>query len=364
MRISSGRLYLSLPSYIHPLFYGLKDLPENTFFVGGIPRDIILGEHPKDADIAFCGPIHSVQRLIENTYSIKNFQTTRFFTINYVTETGFVINLAHFRRERYPEPATLPHVSPAFSIEEDIHRRDFTINSLYLDPKTLQIIDPKNGLWDLKNRVLRVNYKGSFRDDPTRIFRGIRYKARMGLNYDALTLKEIEKSLKFVELLSKQRIINELKKIAEEYTRTEIIKEMARFSILDISLTNRHYTAFSNLDGILPHNKDIWIFFFIPLMKDRLVTWPLTRKEKKILSIALEKREDSALYQRILKEFQEKEILALSIIKDNLKLRYVARLKKIVNTQGIDHSRIRSIINCITNCSYEPQCMEHCLQVL
>lgn len=365
MKIPSGRLYLSLPYYTLPFFQGLRELPCSIFFVGGIPRDLIIGEKPKDIDIAFCGAIYSLERLILYTYKVENILRTPFLTVNYNLKEGFTINLAHFRKEFYERPAILPSVSPAFSIREDVRRRDFTINSLYLEPHTLMIIDPLGGLFDLKKRVLRVNYKGSFRDDPTRIFRGIRYKTRLDLSYDPRTLMEFEDGIKFIDFLSKERIINELKKLVEEKRRLENIKELSKFGILGISLNNHHVYILNKLDSLLQYSKKLWIFFFAPIMGKKLINWPLTRKEKKILSLYINYEPTENFYYRTFKELSTKEeILALSVIHNDLALQYIARIKNITQTQKIGHLKIRTTIECITKCSYNRNCMEDCLQVL
>lgn len=365
MKISSGRLYLSLPYHTLPVFYGLRELPGSIFFVGGIPRDLIIGEKPKDIDIAFCGAIHSLEKLILSTYKVDNVLRTPFLTVNYNLKAGFTINLAHFRKEFYEKPAILPSVSPAFSIKEDVRRRDFTINSLYLDPHTLTMIDPLGGLFDLIKRVLRVNYKGSFRDDPTRIFRGIRYKTRLDLSYDPRTLMEFEDGIKFIDFLSKERVINELKKMVEEKRRVESIKELSKFGILGISLNNRHAYILNKLDNTLQYSKKLWIFFFAPIMDKKLINWPLTRKEKKILSLYINYQRTENFYYKTFKELPTKEeILALSVMHDDPALEYIAKIKNITQTQKIGHLKIRAIIECITRCSYNRKCMEDCLQVL
>ncbi len=355
---------MSLPFYIHPLFHGLRQLPVSAFFVGGIPRDVILNRTPKDIDIAFFGTLHSIETLIEQSYNISHKVKTRFFTVNYTTERGFTINLAHFRKEQYPEPASLPYVTPVFSIEQDVRRRDFTINSLYMDISTLNIIDPLDGLSDIKRGILRVNYKGSFKDDPTRIFRGIRYKVRMGLKYASSTLREIESGIKYIPLLSKQRIVNELKKISEEKSRIEAIKEILEFNILGISVNRNVLPILYKLNETMPYTKDTWIFFFAPLFGESLKFWPLTRREKKIINAFLEKESNEVFYHRIFKEFSSQDISALFILKRDLNLKWMAKLKKRIETNKVKSPKIRAIIQCIMSCSNNEECMAHCLQVL
>jgi len=100
------------------------------------------------------------------------------------------IDIATARQETYAQPATLPIVEQS-SIEEDLHRRDFTINTLAicLNPRRFGIlIDNGGGRRDLKDGTIRVLHKRSFMDDPTRLFRAVRFEQRFGFHMDAETL--------------------------------------------------------------------------------------------------------------------------------------------------------------------------------
>ncbi len=363
MKIDTGRLVSSLPPFSHSLLAHLKEYPEDIYFVGGIPRDIILGRKPNDIDIAVTGPIDILEKIIENNYSVKKKNRTRFLTINYEIDNGHTINIAHLRRERYPEPAALPVVEPVFSIDEDAKRRDFTINSMYLDIKSLEIIDPLSGLNDLNNRILRVNYAGSFRDDPTRMFRAIRYKTRMKLKYADETMKEFEVGRDYIRLLTRQRIMNELKKIAEELKRKDAIEELCNLSILDVRMDREHKEKIEELDKILPHTKNSWIFLFVLLFNDELLTWPITKREKKILKAIFQKERDNTFYIRMYKEFGMEELKAISIVTKDTTLKNIALLKNRLKNRHIETIKIPDVIQCITSCHKKDTCIEDCLEI-
>lgn len=303
MKISSGRLIESLPSYLRPLILSLLETGEDIFLVGGIPRDILLNKNPKDADFAVKCNIVFLERLIETTYKIIKKVKTPFLTLNYTLSDGNAINVAHFRTEKYKRPAQLPIVKPVYSIKEDAKRRDFTINSIYIDINNKRFIDPLSGMEDLKNRILKVTYKRSFRDDPTRIFRAIRYKARMNLKYSENTLYEIKRGKEYIKLLSKTRIMNELKKISEEKERVKMIEELAFFSILNIELENSTLKKLKKLDAVLPYSKSSWIFFFYPVLRKRILSFPLMRKEKQALSIFLNHKVHHTTIKNLLKHY-------------------------------------------------------------
>ncbi len=290
MKIDAGRLFESLPSYIHPLIYNLLESNYQVYLVGGVPRDILMHRNPEDVDFAVKSSLKTIAKLIENTFSIEKKITTRFLTLNYILKNGYSINIAHFRKEQYPEPASLPIVEPAYTIEEDARRRDFTVNSIYIDIYNLRFIDPLNGISDIKNNVLKITYKGSFRDDPTRIFRAIRYKNRLCLTYEQVTLEELREGVKYIKLLTKERIINELKRIAEESNRIKTVEELARFSIINIKINEDTMKILRKIDNVIPYNKNSWIFIFYPVLRENLLKWPITRKERKIIELLADSR--------------------------------------------------------------------------
>ena len=289
MNITTGKLLEGLPFYVHPLFLSLLETNYETYLVGGIPRDILLNRKPLDIDLAVRINLHPIEKLIESIYKIHKKTETPFLTVNYILENNGIINIAHLRKERYLSPAQLPITEATYSIEEDAKRRDFTINSIYIDIHKRRFIDPLNGIQDLKKRLLRITYEGSFRDDPTRIFRGIRYKTRLNLTYTEDTLREIKTGKGYIKLLTKQRIINELKKIAEERKRLKMIEELSRFSILNMNIENQITRTLRRLDRVLPYIKTSWVFLFYPFFKDEMLNFPLTRKEKQAIYLIMDR---------------------------------------------------------------------------
>lgn len=135
------------------------------------------------------------------------------------------IDLAVARRERYPAPASLPVVAPAASIEEDLGRRDFTVNAMALafnGPRRGELIDPFGGRADLRAKRLRLLHASSLRDDPTRAFRAARYACRLGLRPDADLLRQCREAMAagHAARLSPHRLTQELLRLlAERETR-------------------------------------------------------------------------------------------------------------------------------------------------
>lgn len=151
------------------------------YAVGGPVRDWLMRRPNFDLDLTVAGspdPVaDAAARLLGGTVEVFG----RFGTRRIVSNGKFRVDVATTRAERYPEPAGLPVVErTGVPIAIDLFRRDFTINALAvrLDDGTRSLTDPYGGLRDLKDRVLRVLHRASFRDDPTRVFRAARFLAR------------------------------------------------------------------------------------------------------------------------------------------------------------------------------------------
>jgi tRNA nucleotidyltransferase (CCA-adding enzyme) len=162
---------------------------ERVYLVGGTVRDILLDEPGFDVDLAVEGDGVRFAEALARQIGGRVRSHDAFGTA--VVEHGDAerVDVVTARRERYEAPASLPVVEPG-TIDDDLARRDFTINAMAasLDPEDLgRLVDPFHGLADLEARTIRVLHDGSFVDDPTRIFRAIRYASRYGFELDAHT---------------------------------------------------------------------------------------------------------------------------------------------------------------------------------
>lgn len=147
-----------------------------VYVVGGAVRDLLLGERRGDVDLVVVGDAPALAA----TLGAEVVEHERFATAK--ARLGeHEIDLATARTERYPHPGALPEVEPATGIEDDLARRDFTVNAMAVplagEPR---LIDPHGGRADLDARLLRVLHPRSFADDPTRALRAARYASRFG----------------------------------------------------------------------------------------------------------------------------------------------------------------------------------------
>lgn len=160
-----------------------------VYIVGGAVRDGLLGKKVNDIDICITtNPMNIINnmRYIKEYKYHENFQTSTIKFNNDVT-----IDLIRCRKEWYDFDGALPKVIPS-NIYEDLYRRDFTINAVAYDLTEKKIIDFFNGVEDIKLKRIRKVHENSYCEDPTRIFRGVRYAVRYEFNlYDKNEIQDI-----------------------------------------------------------------------------------------------------------------------------------------------------------------------------
>jgi tRNA nucleotidyltransferase (CCA-adding enzyme) len=160
--------------------------------VGGAVRDLLLEREPLDVDMAVEGDVEAVAARIAAALDGSVTAHDRFGTATVVAGGADAVNLARTRCETYAAPGALPDVAPA-PLAEDLVRRDFTVNALALalnGERAWELIDPHGGRGDLRAGLIRVLHPESFRDDPTRLLRAVRYAARLGFELEAETDRE------------------------------------------------------------------------------------------------------------------------------------------------------------------------------
>ena len=165
----------------------LVDSVDGVYLVGGAVRDVLLAAESFDVDIVVEGDGIEFARALATALDGRCTPHQRFGTaiVRYAGDAR--VDVVTARRERYDAPGTLPAVERA-SIEEDLGRRDFTINAMAVSlgrTELGRLVDPFGGRDDLERGVVRVLHDRSFVDDPTRIFRAVRYEERYGFRLDA-----------------------------------------------------------------------------------------------------------------------------------------------------------------------------------
>jgi tRNA nucleotidyltransferase (CCA-adding enzyme) len=162
------------------------DSEDSVYVVGGAVRDLLLDREPRELDFVVEGDAVAVARRAAERLGGRVTVHERFGTAT-VTAPDTAFDLAGARRERYVSPGALPEVELGASLQDDLARRDFTVNAIALhlaDGETVWFPGAED---DLRTRRLRVLHDASFRDDPTRLLRLARYAARLGFEAEPHT---------------------------------------------------------------------------------------------------------------------------------------------------------------------------------
>lgn len=188
----------------------LENNGHEAYIVGGCVRDMFLGIIPKDFDICTSAYPEQVLKLFSKSIptGIKHGTVTVFVNDLPFEVTTFRIE-SIYTDHRHPDSVRFSD-----SLTEDLKRRDFTINAIAYHP-VKGIIDPFNGISDLKNKIIRTvgNPSDRFAEDALRMLRAIRFQARYGFSIDADTFSAIKKHSKNITAVSRERILEELNSI-------------------------------------------------------------------------------------------------------------------------------------------------------
>jgi tRNA nucleotidyltransferase (CCA-adding enzyme) len=220
------------------------------YLVGGVVRDLFLGRAIKDFDLVVEGDITDFAESILKKYGGKILVHSRFGTAKWIlNESTFKrldfpvsrfpdfelsFDLVSARSETYTQPGALPTVERS-TIEDDLRRRDFTVNAmaLRLDGNHYgKLLDPLGGEADLEQGTIRVIHPKSFIDDPTRIYRAARYEGRYGFQIEEDTLALIPDARPIISELSAERIRHELDLILAEQNAATMLSRLAELDLL------------------------------------------------------------------------------------------------------------------------------------
>ena len=193
----------------------LRDAGFTGYVVGGAVRDLLLGIEPKDFDIATDARPEQVKPLFRRAIVIG-----RRFRLVHVMLGPETVEVATFRSADADTSEKDEHGrvlrDNVFGTQEgDARRRDFTVNALYYDPATEEVVDFHGGLADLKKRVMRVigDPETRYREDPVRMLRAVRLAATLGLTIDPATREPIREMAPLMERVPPARLFDEMLKL-------------------------------------------------------------------------------------------------------------------------------------------------------
>ena len=208
--------------------------PPSIYLVGGPVRDVFLGRPVADLDFVVedDGPQLAGEMAAELGGRVV--VHARFGTASVALE-GMRVDVVTARRETYTRPAALPDVT-AGSIADDLHRRDFSINALALPlaDSRPQVLDLHGGFEDINRGLIRSLKANSFVDDPTRIFRAVRYQQRLGFSIEEETLGQLQSAVAqgHIASLTPDRVRHELERMLQEDQPSLPLQQLAALGVL------------------------------------------------------------------------------------------------------------------------------------
>jgi tRNA nucleotidyltransferase (CCA-adding enzyme) len=218
-----------------PALLALSRERDDLALVGGAVRDLLLGRTPRELDVVVAGDAPALADELASLLGATTTAHERFGTAVVEWEEGR-IDLAARRAESYQAPGALPQVRPG-TVEEDLRRRDFTVNAIAV---TLggehrgQLRSAAHGLEDLRARRLRVLHEHSFSDDPTRLLRLARYRARLQFEVEARTAELAARAIAADALasVSRARVGAELRLALSETDAVGALEALSELRLL------------------------------------------------------------------------------------------------------------------------------------
>jgi tRNA nucleotidyltransferase (CCA-adding enzyme) len=246
-----------------------EEMQASAYLVGGFVRDLLLGIPNFDIDFVVEGDAIRLARRLSRKHGGRVRIHSKFKTANWLLEdmpNGHPdfpgnVDFATARTEFYEEPTVLPKVERS-SIKQDLHRRDFTINTLAVrvDPEHFgELLDFYGGETDLKHRIIRVLHSLSFVEDPTRMLRAARFETRMEFHMEPRTEELLRNAVELLDRVTGPRILHELFLILEEKAPEDILCRLESLGIL------RHVSP--------SLNSDEWLIERFRRLRDEAPPW-------------------------------------------------------------------------------------------
>ncbi len=298
----------------------------SAYVVGGFVRDLFLYRATEDVDLVIEGDGIAFARKFAEARDARIHYHRKFGTAVITFADGFKIDVASARLEYYQFPAALPTIELS-SIKLDLFRRDFTINTLAicLNPEKFgMLLDFFSGQRDIKEKTIRVLHNLSFVEDPTRIFRAIRFEQRFGFTIGKMTSGLIENAVKmnFFKKLSGRRVFGEISQILEEDNPVPAIKRLAEFELLAAMhpAIKINKTMLSALDSV----REVLAWYDLLFLEKTYMKWAVyflslvNRCDQQTTIEICDNFELNKKYQQLFAFERFEAVTALSLIKRSL----------------------------------------------
>ena len=267
------------PERVHDLLMEFgrigDELGYSVYAVGGFVRDLLMRVENFDVDIVVEGDGIRLAEEFEKKFPCRIRTHKKFGTAIILFPDGLKVDVATARLEVYDSPAALPTVERG-STKMDLYRRDFTINTLaiQLNPKAFgELIDSFGGVRDIKEKVVRVLHNLSFVEDPTRVFRAIRFEQRLGFQIGKHTQNLMRNAVKmgFMDRLSGGRILSEFILILQEGNPIPALKRMRDFNLFHF--LHPHLKCDEEVENLFEQIHHVVSWFDLLFLDERYERW-------------------------------------------------------------------------------------------
>jgi tRNA nucleotidyltransferase (CCA-adding enzyme) len=207
------------------------------YLVGGMIRDLLLGQATEyDYDLVVVGDAGRFALMLQKRFGGRLTFYPRYLTATLKLDDDTKLDLVTARRECYSKPAASPRVE-ASDLKDDLFRRDFTVNALacsLLPAESGLVYDYYQGYEDLQNRLIRVFHPNSFRDDPLRIIRAVRFEQRYAFTIEKKTFACMEEAIKAetLALVSSERLAREVKNVYREPNPIRVLERLRDLGVV------------------------------------------------------------------------------------------------------------------------------------
>lgn len=269
----------------HPIFTIISEeadkLGQACFVIGGFVRDLFLNRDSKDIDVVTLGSgIKLAQQVAKRIGPRTPVSVFKNFGTAMIKTEGLEVEFVGARKESYQPDSRKPIVEDG-TLEDDQKRRDFTINALAICLNKEQfgeLVDPFSGIEDLKRQIIRTPLEPgiTFSDDPLRMMRAIRFATQLNFTIEAQTLQAISDNKERINIISKERIVEELNKMIMADKPSKGFRLLDKTGLLKLIFPELHQLkgvdeingvghkdnflhTLEVLDRIVPHTNNLWL---------------------------------------------------------------------------------------------------------
>ena len=265
-----------IPANVSHVTKTLTEADFEAYLVGGCVRDLLRNTKPKDWDITTNARPEEIAGLFEHTFYENDFGTVSVVNDDTDDDTLKVIEVTPYRIEgQYSDNRRPDEVTFSDTLEDDLKRRDFTINAIAYDPQKDKYVDPFEGQKDIKDRIIRTvgDPEERFGEDALRMLRAVRIQAELGFDIETYTRQAVQKHCRSLESIANERIKEEFKRIILSPHPKNAMEELRALNLLPYVLPELEKTF--HVTQNQAHSYDVWTHLLHSVQHAADKEWPL-----------------------------------------------------------------------------------------